>query len=277
MTFRRNIIRLRKEHGLTQEGLADKLGISRQSVQKWESGESMPDLDRISSLAKLFGVGVDDLVSGDAANSIDPAKTQKKKQTAIRFIFFAILVAVVGLVLIFFKDTAITRKTDISHDDAQQMIDMTRENEADDEIFFISDSWDTAYGEFCVFFRGDQPTICFRKKSGDSQMITMERIEQRPELFITLSALAFVVSAYITAYAIIRYKLNRFVWHVTQICIFVLLFTIMVTATIVEANTSKFYVDVSGGVLFSAIIMLLGISYPAISILVLGKRNLKKQ
>lgn len=57
--------KLRKERGLSQEQLADELGISRQAVSKWERAESSPDTDNLICLAKLYGVSLDYLLSTD--------------------------------------------------------------------------------------------------------------------------------------------------------------------------------------------------------------------
>ena len=56
---------LRKEKGLSQEQLADALGISRQAVSKWERAESSPDTDNLICLAKLYEVSLDDLLNTD--------------------------------------------------------------------------------------------------------------------------------------------------------------------------------------------------------------------
>ena len=56
------LVKLRKKHGLSQEELADKLGISRQAVSKWERAESSPDTDNLICLAKLYGVSLDELL-----------------------------------------------------------------------------------------------------------------------------------------------------------------------------------------------------------------------
>lgn len=64
-----NIMRLRKLAGYTQEELAEKIGVSRQSVAKWESGDSTPDIKSCSELSKLFDVTVDDLINYDEAES----------------------------------------------------------------------------------------------------------------------------------------------------------------------------------------------------------------
>ena len=60
-----NIQYLRQQQGLTQEKLGEEIGVSRQTVAKWESGDSIPDIENFSSMAKLFGVTIDDLVHHD--------------------------------------------------------------------------------------------------------------------------------------------------------------------------------------------------------------------
>ncbi len=57
-----NLKLYRTQSGLTQEQLAEKIGVSRQAVAKWEKGETLPDIDNIISLADLYGVTIDSLV-----------------------------------------------------------------------------------------------------------------------------------------------------------------------------------------------------------------------
>ena len=68
-----NLIRLRKEAGLSQEELADKLAVSRQAVSKWERGEALPDTDNLIRLAKLYNVSIDEIVgyTPEKGNSAD--------------------------------------------------------------------------------------------------------------------------------------------------------------------------------------------------------------
>ena len=63
------IIELRKQAGMSQEELADKLGVSRQSVSKWEMAQSTPDMNRIIMMAKLFGVSTDFLLLDEMESS----------------------------------------------------------------------------------------------------------------------------------------------------------------------------------------------------------------
>ncbi len=61
--FGDNLIALRKYHNLSQEELAEQLGISRQTLSKYETGESLPDIEKCKMLADIFGVSMDDLVN----------------------------------------------------------------------------------------------------------------------------------------------------------------------------------------------------------------------
>jgi len=61
--FKDNLVQMRKLLQLTQEDLSEKLGVTRQSVAKWEAGESIPDLDKCKQLADIFGVSLDDLAN----------------------------------------------------------------------------------------------------------------------------------------------------------------------------------------------------------------------
>ena len=62
-TIGMNIKYLRDKHDLTQEQLAEKLGVSRQTVAKWENGESLPDIERCAEMTMTFRVSLDALVT----------------------------------------------------------------------------------------------------------------------------------------------------------------------------------------------------------------------
>lgn len=63
MTFAEKLKELRKQSGLSQEKLAEKLGVSRQAVTKWERDTGVPDIDNIMAISKLFDVSMDELFS----------------------------------------------------------------------------------------------------------------------------------------------------------------------------------------------------------------------
>lgn len=74
MDFRERLFDLRRQAGLSQEELANLLGVTRQAVQKWEAGTSRPDMDNLVSLADYFKVSLDFLVTGKES-SPSPAPT----------------------------------------------------------------------------------------------------------------------------------------------------------------------------------------------------------
>lgn len=67
MTFGKKLGELRKENGISQEKLAELVGVSRQAVTKWESGKSNPDTENLIRLAEVFGVSVDELCGKESA------------------------------------------------------------------------------------------------------------------------------------------------------------------------------------------------------------------
>ncbi len=77
MKFNEKLISLRKERGMSQEDLAFKVGVSRQSVSKWEQGESEPDLTNLKSLSRVFQVTLDELIN-DAPDKEKPADTERR-------------------------------------------------------------------------------------------------------------------------------------------------------------------------------------------------------
>lgn len=68
--FNENLVRLRKINQMTQEDIAEEVGVSRQAVAKWENGETIPDLDKCKLLAELFGVSLDDLANYEPEDNL---------------------------------------------------------------------------------------------------------------------------------------------------------------------------------------------------------------
>ncbi len=68
--FSDNLVQLRKLNDMTQEELAEAVGVTRQAIAKWESGDSMPDLERSKAIADAFGVSLDDLANYDPEDNM---------------------------------------------------------------------------------------------------------------------------------------------------------------------------------------------------------------
>ena len=67
--FKDNLIALRKMNGLSQEELAAKINVSRQTLSKYETGESLPDVEKCKQIADVFEVSLDDLVNYDSKDT----------------------------------------------------------------------------------------------------------------------------------------------------------------------------------------------------------------
>ena len=82
MTLGENIVRLRTQKNWSQGDLADALDISRQSVSKWETDASIPELDKLLKLSELFGVTLDELVRGEEVPKTETAMPAAQTVTA---------------------------------------------------------------------------------------------------------------------------------------------------------------------------------------------------
>ena len=78
------IIEERKKNGWSQEELADKLGVSRQSVSKWESAQSLPDMDKIVKMSSVFSVSTDYLLKDELTELGDRVPHVEQEDTGLR-------------------------------------------------------------------------------------------------------------------------------------------------------------------------------------------------
>lgn len=84
MIFADKLIDLRKKNGWSQEELADKLGVSRQAVSKWESAQSIPDLNRVLAMADLFSVSTDYLLRDEVETPTTPITEASTTDSPLR-------------------------------------------------------------------------------------------------------------------------------------------------------------------------------------------------
>lgn len=108
MSLGQNIYRLRTQREMSQLSLAEELGVSRQSISKWETDASVPELDKLVKLSELFGVTIDELVKDSPTTSNDAPITLQaaKRSTAQTAAGIALLIigALVFLRFIFLYD-----------------------------------------------------------------------------------------------------------------------------------------------------------------------------
>lgn len=90
MNLSDRIYELRKKKGISQEELADKIGVSRQAISKWESEQSTPDMDKIIFMSEFFDVSTDYLLKGLESPSQMSEKSRKYFLLSFVFIFGAI-------------------------------------------------------------------------------------------------------------------------------------------------------------------------------------------
>ena len=77
MTFSEKLLELRKQNNFSQEELAEKLGVSRQAISRWESGETMPDSPNLLQISKIFSVSADYLLRDEIEQNFSEPKTEK--------------------------------------------------------------------------------------------------------------------------------------------------------------------------------------------------------
>lgn len=107
MVFGEILATLRKSKGLSQEQLAEKLNVARQTVSKWELGQSTPDMDCLSKLSNFFDVSTDYLIKGEHPKCNDLSTTTKffaenKQNSAYQWCFY------LGLSMFLMSISAIT-------------------------------------------------------------------------------------------------------------------------------------------------------------------------
>lgn len=111
MNFNEKLIELRKSKGLSQDELGNELGVSRQTISKWELGQSYPDFQRLVLLSDYFGLSLDELVKGVDVQDVRNKNLSEKqlssiyedissaKSTINRVINIFAVIGVVGLTL----------------------------------------------------------------------------------------------------------------------------------------------------------------------------------
>ena len=103
MTISERLYNLRKEKGLSQEQLANELNVSRQTISKWETGESTPDFDKIIPLCEFYGITSDELLSGK--KDIVVAKEEKVNNNFARNIAISVGLYICSLIAIILCST----------------------------------------------------------------------------------------------------------------------------------------------------------------------------
>ena len=107
MEFNEKLQELRKQNGLTQEELSEKLYVSRTAISKWESGRVYPNIESLKAIAKFFSVTVDELLSTDEVLTI-AEEDSKRKEKHFRDLMYGLLDLCIAMLLFmpFFAEKA---------------------------------------------------------------------------------------------------------------------------------------------------------------------------
>ena len=82
MKFSEKLMNLRKQKGMSQEELADKLNVTRQTISKWELDQTVPDMNKLIEISKLFEISLDELTGGIKMNEYQNEYTNEYKETS---------------------------------------------------------------------------------------------------------------------------------------------------------------------------------------------------
>lgn len=81
MEFKKKLYELRKQKGISQEELSEKLNVSRQTLSKWELGTSTPDMEKLIAISDYFEISLDELVLGKEKENLHSEEKEKEKVT----------------------------------------------------------------------------------------------------------------------------------------------------------------------------------------------------
>ena len=105
MNLGKKIAELRKKNNLSQEELAEKVGVARQTISKWEIGDTTPDINQVKIISKIFNISIDELVDNDINNVIveKVSNTEKLAGIAIKIlkVFGIMLIVFITLIFLF--------------------------------------------------------------------------------------------------------------------------------------------------------------------------------
>lgn len=105
MNLGKKIAELRKKNNLSQEELAEKVGVARQTISKWEIGDTTPDINQVKIISKIFNISIDELVDNDI-NSVIVEKVSNTEKLAgitikILKVFGIMLIVFITLIFLF--------------------------------------------------------------------------------------------------------------------------------------------------------------------------------
>ena len=171
MKFYEKLIILRKKALLSQEELAEKLDVTRQTISKWELGQSKPDIDKLQMMSNLFQVDVNTLTNEDKSleDSVNIKKEEspkKKKNGDRKFILYIlIIIFIASLAFLTYRvgtdikakkdeiKEEIRKEKEKAEKEAQEIKDEIKKNNEESDLKFDKNSFNSNYS----FYSGTQP------------------------------------------------------------------------------------------------------------------------
>lgn len=141
MKFNEKLIKLRRQSGLSQEELGYKLNVTRQTVSKWELGQTTPEMDKLVSLSKVYGITLDELTSEEETMDVggqDPIKTENndKKKFDIKNIDMRKILIPLIIVLVIIALIIGANKMKTFNKAANEIVGVNNEIISEDNLFF---------------------------------------------------------------------------------------------------------------------------------------------
>lgn len=141
MKFNEKLIKLRRQSGLSQEELGYKLNVTRQTVSKWELGQTTPEMEKLVSLSKIYGITLDELTSEEETMDVggqDPIKTDNndKKKFDIKNIDMRKILIPLIIVLVIIALIIGANKMKTFNKAANEIVGVNNEIISEDNLFF---------------------------------------------------------------------------------------------------------------------------------------------
>ena len=133
MNFNEKLMMLRKNKNLSQEQLGNELNVARQTVSKWELGETTPEMDKLIKMSEIFGVSLDELMKGQDIdinnNDVNNTNTQKLAGLTIKilkgigiFLLSVFVITLIMIILSFAAFNGLKTNTSVKFEDENEII-----------------------------------------------------------------------------------------------------------------------------------------------------------
>ena len=179
MEIGKKIMELRKKNGLSQEELAEKVGVARQTISKWELGETSPDLKQAKELSRIFNVSLDELASNDIRDVLieKTSNTEKLAGLILKLIRFVVIIIIIAPILLIALNILFKN---IRKNNSGRLMDVSIECVLHDET----------YGYNFVYY---EETGMIKEAGGDGYLVNITNVDKIDDAYKALD----VIDAYV--------------------------------------------------------------------------------